>query len=203
MRLDRRLFASLLASIVIGAALWQAAASPALTSISRSQFAEYVQSLSEPEGFFDTDNFISNETSYLHVVPDLKRRVRPGSVYMGVGPDQNFSYIVHAQPSLAIITDIRRQNMLEHLLYKALFDLSNSRAEFLGMLFSREAPKVDSRAPLRDLLRAVRAGRTSEERFRTNLAAIRGRLLQTYGLKLSAQDLGRIEYVYGTLREEG
>ena len=71
------------------------------------------------------------------------------------------------------------------------------------MLFSREAPKVDSRVSLRDLLRAVRAGKTSEERFRTNLSAIRGRLLQTYGLKLSGQDLERIEYVYGTLHEEG
>lgn len=178
-------------------------AAAADVQISRLQFAQYIDDLSEPEGFFDTDNFISNETSYLHVIPDLRSRVKPGFVYLGVGPDQNFSYIVHTQPSLAIITDIRRQNMLEHLLYKALFDLSASRAEFLGMLFSREAPKVDSRAPLRDLLRAVRAGRTSEERFRSNLAAIRGRLLQTYGLKLSAQDLGKIEYVYDTLREEG
>jgi len=171
--------------------------------ISRPQFAQYIDELSEPEGFFDTDNFISNETSYLHVIPDLRRRVKPGFVYLGVGPDQNFSYIVHTQPSLAIITDIRRQNMLEHLLYKALFDLSNSRSEFLGMLFSREAPRVESRAPLRDLLRAIRAGRTSEERFQANLAAIRARLLQTYGLKLTAQDLGKIEYVYRSLREEG
>jgi len=171
--------------------------------ISRLQFAQYISDLSEPEGFFDTDNFISNETSYLHVIPDLRRRVKPGFVYLGVGPDQNFSYIVHTQPSLAIITDIRRQNMLEHLLYKALFDLSGSRAEFLGMMFSREAPKMDSRAPLRDLLRAVRAGRTSEERFRTNFTAIRDRLLQTYGLKLGTEDLRKIEYVYRTLHEEG
>jgi len=171
--------------------------------ISRAQFAQYINDLSEPEGFFDTHNFISNETSYLHVIPELRRQVKAGNVYLGVGPDQNFSYIVHTQPSLAIITDIRRQNMMEHLLYKALFDLSSSRAEFLGMLFSREAPKADPRAPLRDLLRATRNARTSEERFRTNLAAIRGRLLQTYGLKLSATDLEGIELVYSTLHEEG
>ena len=171
--------------------------------ISSAQFAQYIDDLSEPEGSFDTHNFISNETSYLHVIPELRRRVKPGSVYMGVGPDQNFSYIVHTQPSLAIITDIRRQNMLEHLLYKALFDLSNSRAEFVAMLFSREIPQVDARAPLRDLLRAVRSARTSQDRFRTNLARIRGRLLQTYRLKLSAQDLQGVEYVYDTLHEEG
>src|SRR5678816_4792276 len=32
--------------------------------ISRAQFSQYVDELSEPEGYFDTDNFISNETSY-------------------------------------------------------------------------------------------------------------------------------------------
>jgi hypothetical protein len=170
--------------------------------ISRAQFAQYIDDLSEPEGYFDTDNFISNETSYLHVIPELRRRVKTGFVYLGVGPDQNFSYIVHTKPSLAIITDIRRQNMLEHLLYKALFDLSNSRAEFLAMLFSREVPRTDSRATLRDLLRAVRTSRTSEERFRANFGSIRERL-QTYGVKLSNQDLRKIEYVYTTLHDEG
>jgi hypothetical protein len=69
--------------------------------VSRIQFAQYIQDLSEPEGSFDTDNFISNETSYLHVIPELRRQVKPGSVYMGVGPDQNFSYIVHTRPTLA------------------------------------------------------------------------------------------------------
>ena len=171
--------------------------------VSRSQFAQYIDDLSEPEGYFDTDNFISNETSYLHVIPDLRRQVKPGFVYLGVGPDQNFSYIVHTQPSLAIITDIRRQNMLQHLLYKALFDLSGSRAEYLAMLFSRELPKIDSRASLRDHLRAVRSAGSSEARFRANVTAIRERLLQTYGLKLSSDDLNKIEYVYRTLHEEG
>ena len=171
--------------------------------ISRSQFAQHIDELSEPDGYFDTDNFISNETSYLHVIPELRRRVRPGFVYMGVGPDQNFSYIVHTRPALAIIVDIRRQNMLEHLLYKALFDLSNTRAEFLGLLFSRETPNGDARTPLRELLRGVRSSRSTDERFRSNLAAIRNRLVQTYGLKLIADDLERIEYVYRTLHEDG
>src|SRR5688572_6614481 len=172
--------------------------------IARSQFAQYLDDLSEPEGTFDTHNFISNETSYLHVIPELRRRVKPGFVYIGVGPDQNFSYIVHTKPSLAIITDIRRQNMLEHLLYKALFELSSSRADYLAMLFSRERPRaVDSRTPLRDLLRAVRNAPSSEQRFRSNLAAVRARLVQGEALKLSEKDLEGIEYVYRTLHEEG
>ena len=171
--------------------------------VSRAQFSQYMDELSEPEGYFDTDNFISNETSYLHVIPELRGKSKAGFVYMGVGPDQNFSYIVHTQPSLAIITDIRRQNLLEHLLYKALFDLSPSRAEFIAMLFSREPVRTDSRMTLRDLLRAVRNSPSSERRFRANFDAIRDRLLGGYGLKLSGEDLKKIEYVYQTLNEEG
>src|SRR5205085_5810764 len=100
-------------------------------TVSRADFARYIDRWSEPEGYFDTDNFITNETSYLHVIPDLQKRTRPGGVYVGVGPDQNFSYIARTKPSLAIIVDIRRQNILQHLFFKALFDLSTSRAEYL------------------------------------------------------------------------
>ena len=33
-----------------------------------AQFAALVERLSEPGGFFDTDNLVSNEDSYLHAV---------------------------------------------------------------------------------------------------------------------------------------
>src|SRR2546423_13425907 len=112
-----------------------AIAAGAASSISHADFIQYVEQWSEPEGYFDTDNFISNETSYLHVVPELQKRTAPGGVYIGVGPDQNFSYIARTKPSLAIIIDIRRQNMLQHLFLKALFDLSATRAEFLARFF--------------------------------------------------------------------
>jgi hypothetical protein len=170
--------------------------------VSRAQFAQYVDELSEPEGYFDSDNFITNETSYLHIIGELRERVKPGNVYLGVGPDQNFSYIAHTRPTLAIIVDIRRQNMLEHLLYKALFDLSASRVEFLSLLFSRETPRIDARSSLRDILIAIRRAGTSDNRYRSNLGAIRQRL-DTYGIKLSAADFKKIEYIYSTLHEEG
>ena len=41
---------------------------------SRPTFAASVANLSEPGGYFDTDNLISNERSYLQVIPDLRRR---------------------------------------------------------------------------------------------------------------------------------
>lgn len=192
--------------VVLGSALYLRdraelpLAAAAEIQVSRAQFVQYIDDLSEPEGYFDTDNFISNETSYLHVIPELRRRVKPGFVYLGVGPDQNFSYIVHTQPALAIITDIRRQNMVEHLLYKALFDLSTSRAEFVAMLFSREVPKEQK--SLSAMLAAMRSGK-NEARYRANLAAVRARLLQGYGLKLTNKDWEDLEYVYRTLFDEG
>jgi len=169
--------------------------------ISRDQFARYIDEWSEPDGFFDTDNFISNETSYLHVVNQL-RSTPPGGVYIGVGPDQNFSYVAHTRPALAIIIDIRRQNMLQHLLYKALFDLSSSRAEFLARLFSREPLRAPAGAGLPDLLRAVRSAATTDARYKANLLSVQDRLLKGYGLKLTADDLAKIDYVYSTFHRD-
>ena len=129
--------------------------------------------------------------------------MKPGGIYLGVGPDQNFSYIAHIRPSLAIITDIRRQNMLQHLWFKALFSMARNRAEYLALLTSREFPAVKAGAPLRDVLAAVRAARTDPSRFGKNLNAVKSILLDKYRLKLSPADLSKIEYVYRTFSEEG
>src|SRR5262245_46475623 len=68
-----------------------AAAVPA--SKDHKVFGGLISRLSEPGGFFDSDNLISNETSYLHVLGKLREMGVHGGVYLGVGPDQNFSYI--------------------------------------------------------------------------------------------------------------
>ena len=102
-----------------------------------SGFAGRVEGLSEPGGYFDTDNLISNENSYLDVMPALGQR---GGAYIGVGPDQNFSYIAAVRPSVAFLIDIRRDNLLLHLLFKALFELSTTRVEYLALLTGRPVP---------------------------------------------------------------
>src|SRR6516162_9556968 len=149
----------------------RAAASDVQVSI--EQFNRYIEQWSEPEGYFDSDNFISNETSYLHVVDDLRTRVNPGGIYLGVGPDQNLSYIVHTRPMLAIITDIRRQNMLEHLWFKALMSLASNRTEYLALLVSREPPQVKAGASLQEILEAVRRSHTDEKLFLKNLSTVK------------------------------
>ncbi len=106
----------------------------------RSSFAARVAALSEPPGSFDTDNLISNERSYLQVLPALAVSGLRGGAYVGVGPDQNFTYIARLRPSIAVIVDIRRDNLLLHLLFKALFDEAPTRVEYLSLLFGRAPP---------------------------------------------------------------
>src|SRR3954454_20013677 len=110
------------------------------TKLSDSAYWKLVTDISEPGGYFRSDNFVSNETTYQWVIPDLLRTTKPGGVYLGVGPDQNFTYIVALKPKMAIIFDIRRQNMIEHLMYKAVIEMSPTRADFLALLFSRPRP---------------------------------------------------------------
>ena len=100
-------------------------------------FAHRIAALSEPGGYFDTDNLVSNEASYLEVLPELARRKVRGGAYIGVGPDQNFTYIAEVRPSIAFIVDIRRDNLLLHLLFKAIFELAGTRAEYLALLTGR------------------------------------------------------------------
>src|SRR5690349_11607724 len=124
----------------------QTAAQAAIpTKLSDSDFWKLVSDFSEANGFFRSDNFVSNESSYQWVIPDLLRTTKPSGVYLGVGPDQNFTYLVALKPKIAFIFDIRRQNMLTQLMYKALIEQSSDRADFVSRLFARARPaRLDS-----------------------------------------------------------
>lgn len=116
------------------------------------EFAQLSIELSEPPGFFDTDNLISNENSFQHVVPALRRLVAPGGAYLGVGPDQNFTYIAHTDPLIAFIIDIRRDNLLQHLYFKQLFLRSENRWQFLSNLLGRRLPSSFTPSPDADAM---------------------------------------------------
>jgi hypothetical protein len=112
-----------------------ASASAAPLAAPRPDFRGLVTSLSEPDKDFISDNIISNETSYLQPAEALAKA--SGGAYIGVGPEQNFTYIALSRPSVAFIVDIRRQNLVEHLLYRAIFGEATSRAHFLALLVGR------------------------------------------------------------------
>lgn len=110
-------------------------------SISTPEFSRMIREMSEEGGYFLSDNFSSNETSYLHIVDKLRQLGATGGAYIGVGPEQNFTYIAKIRPRIAFIVDIRRQAMIQHLMYKAIFHLSPTRTEFLSRLLSKPLPK--------------------------------------------------------------
>jgi hypothetical protein len=159
-------------------------------------FWRLVTDLSESGGFFRSDNFISNETLFQHVVGRLKENTKTAGVYLGVGPDQNFTYIVALRPRMAFIVDIRRQNMLEHLMYKALIELSEDRADFLSKLFSRKRPEnVDGGSNPGELFEAFRDVPADRDTFYANFGAIKTLLEDRHGFKLSPEDESSIQYV--------
>lgn len=161
-------------------------------------FAGRIALLSEPAGYFDTDNLISNERSYLHVASTLRDIARRGTggVYLGVGPDQNFSYIAHARPSLAILVDVRRDNLLLHLLFKAIFADARSRVEYLALLTGRQAPPAGtdwSQRPVDMLAAYIDAAPRLND---AAVTALRGRLTATvrgFGVPLSDEDRSTID----------
>jgi hypothetical protein len=160
---------------------------------SPSSFAQQIAALSEPGGFFDTDNLISNESSYLQVLPELRRRGIAGGVYIGVGPDQNFTYIAEVRPALAFIVDIRRDNLLLHLLFKALFQMSRSRADYLAMLFGRPVPADEARwrnasiERLADYVDGTPASGVDDLRMRVD------RTIAAFGVPMSADERRTID----------
>ena len=141
--------------------------------LSASQFQQRILDWSEDPGYFDTDNFISNEPSYLHVVPLLLKIAPSRQAYIGVGPDQNFSYIAHLKPKIAIILDIRRDNLLQHLYFKELFRVAIDRWEYLSYLFGKPLPAQLERDPASDaraLASCFREIHSSETYFEENFA---------------------------------
>ncbi len=166
--------------------------------LSDQDFWQLSADLSEPNGQFQSDNLLSNEMVFPRIVPELISAVKPGGVYLGVGPEQNFTYIAAIKPRMAFITDIRRGNLELQLMYKALFEMSADRAEFISRLFCKPKPQaLASSLTARDLMNAFWDVPTSDETgFAANLKAIDDDLTKTHKLALSAEDLEGIAGVY-------
>jgi hypothetical protein len=156
--------------------------------LSAAEFSRLIRDLSEDGGYFRSDNFTSNETSYLHVVDKLKQLGATGGAYIGVGPEQNFTYIAKVRPRIAFIVDIRRQAMIQHLMYKAIFHLSPNRLQFLSLLLSKPLPKEkvpSADAQASELLNFLNQVPGDDRAYMTNLAAIRKAIQDDFQFSLS------------------
>lgn len=160
-----------------------------------ANFGALITRLSESGGYFDTDNLISNESSYLQVMGALSRYGVRGGAYIGVGPDQNFSYIARIRPRIAFMVDIRRDNLLQHLMFKALFANARNRAEYLSLWLGKPAPADVERwgdrsiSEIVEYLDATPVTPGSE----STAHSIVGKNVSTMGVTLSADDIATIE----------
>ena len=191
--------------LVSGAGLARGVATRDIQSVvvRDTSFAGTVARLSEPQGYFDSDNLISNETSYLHAVSHLRAGRVSGGAYIGVGPDQSFSYIAAVRPSVAYMIDIRRDNLLMHLLFKALFEQSNNRLEYISRWTGRVVPSNSREwddAPIERVLAVVDSLPIDSAGTGTN--ALLGRI-RTYGVPLSLADTNTIRRFHGEFSRQG
>ena len=171
---------------------------------SDQEFWKIVSDFSEPNGSFASDNLLSNEARFQYVIPELVKMAKPGRAFVGVGPEQNFTYIVALNPSIAFIIDIRRANLDLQLMYKALFELSADRADFVSRLFSRRRPEgLRPRATAAEIFAAYTAVKPSDELYLQNLRAVTRQLVTTHGFALAKNDLDAIEGVYDVFHRYG
>ena len=174
------------------------------TQLSDAEFWTMVEDFSEPNGFFRSDNLLSNEAGLQVTIPQLKERVKPGGVYIGVGPEQNFTYILNLEPKISFIVDIRRMNMIEHLLYKALFEVSTDRADFVARLFSRRRPRgIPEGASIEKIFDALETEPADHALFERNLAGVLTHLSGSHKFQLSPQDEDQVRYVYNAFFRAG
>lgn len=172
--------------------------------LSDAEFWHMFGDFSEPNGSFQSENLLSNETGFQRVIPELLRTVPQGGVYLGVGPEQNFTYVAALHPRIAFIVDIRHQNAVHHLLYKALIELSDNRADFLSKLFSRPRPAGLTRDTPVDSLFAAYAGLQPDSMmFYRTLAAVKDRLLNVHGFALNADELALLTHNFDAFYSYG
>src|SRR5262245_53118348 len=189
--------------IVVASALFsslsvQAAELP--TALSDQEFWRMVKEFSEPGGRFQQE-FMTNEDSLQFVIPALKEMTSRRGVYIGVGPEQNFTYAAAIQPRIAFVVDIRRDNMIEHLMYKALFELSTDRAEFLSRLFSRKRPTgIDANSSVTALFEAYRSAEADPKLYEENLRTVIDYLLSKHKFELTETDKASVAFFMNAFR---
>lgn len=170
-----------------------------------SSFAHLVADLSEAGGYFDTDNLISNETSYLHVMGALQARGVQGGAYIGVGPDQNFSYMAQIRPEIAFMVDVRRDNLLQHLFFKALFAAAPNRIAYLALMIGKPAPPESEAWTERSLEELIAYLDNTESRpvDRDRARTIVREQARHTGIRLNAANMQTIEAIHDAFIQSG
>ena len=193
-----------IANLLIVFAMSAAASRLAEASKDHKAFAALSARLSEPGGHFDSDNLISNETSYLHVIGKMREIGVSGGVYVGVGPDQSFSYIAKIRPRMALMIDIRRDNLLQHLIFKALFARAENRIEYLCLFFGKPFPKTKGweQRDVKELVDYIDGTASDPKLFEKTSKMVR-QDIQEFGIAVSESELETVEQIQNAFYSAG
>jgi hypothetical protein len=203
-KLTRRSMFSFAALVVAVGLMALPAGAQIPTRLTDQEFWRLASEFSEPDGTYHSENLVSNEIRFQQIVPDLIRKVKPGGVYVGVGPEQNFTYISAVRSSMVFIVDIRRGNLDLHLIYKAVFEMSADRSDFVSRLFSRARPAgLSTTSTATEIFNAFRKAAPSQALYDRNLKELKDHLITKHGFKLSNLDLKGIEFVYSNFFKSG
>jgi hypothetical protein len=175
-----------------------AAASTLPARLGDAEYWKLEQDLSEPGGYFRIeDNYTSNEGEVGQLYTMLRETGVKGGVFMGVGPEQNFTYMAAIRPQMAFIVDIRRQAVMQHLMFKAMFELARDRADFISILFAKPRPAgLDTATSIQNLWEAYRTVRTDSALAAKNYAAIVNRLTKTHGFTFTEDENEKLKAVF-------
>jgi hypothetical protein len=165
--------------------------------LSDADFWSLEQDISEPGGYFRiSDNYTSNEPEIGRVFTMLRERGVQGGVYLGVGPEQNLSYIAAVRPAMAFVVDIRRQAVMQHLMFKAMFELAKDRADFISLLFSKPRPAgLDRTTPIQRMWEAYASLATDVAAAKQNAVRIADHLTQAHKFKFTADEAAQLAQV--------
>jgi hypothetical protein len=185
-----------------------AVAAPRRTLPDRLSDADYwklLNDISEPGGYFQIeDNFTSNEPQIGQVFGQLRNAHISGGVYMGVGPEQNLTYIAAVRPQMAFICDIRRQAVIQHLMFKAVFEMAKDRADFIGLLFSKPRPAgLDSTTPIQKIWEAYWPVTTDLTQGPKNYQRVEDQLVKVHHFALTQDELGMLKWVWDAFYQYG
>jgi hypothetical protein len=185
------------ATAAAGSGQAPAKASSLPSRLSDAEFWKLVSDISEPGGYFRiSDNYTSNEREVGQVFTMLRDGGVQGGVYIGVGPEQNFSYIAAIRPAMAFVVDIRRQAVMQHLMFKAAFELARDRADFIALLFSKPRPAdLDATTPIQRIWEAYQMVATDPAVAARNSTRIVEHLTRTHRFTFTSDESAQLESV--------
>jgi hypothetical protein len=93
--------------------------------------------------------------------------------------------------------DIRRQAVMQHLMFKAMFEMAKDRAEFVSVLFAKPRPAgLDSNTTIQGIWEAYRTVQTDSILGAKNYIRVVERLTKTHGFTFTPDESAKLKAVY-------